>query len=338
MPRVWIDLATAPQVLFARPIWQALARDGYECLVTVREFGRTAELARQLNIPHVVVGRHGGRGTWDKGVAIARRAGGLARIARQFRPDLAFSHNSYSQALTAAALRIPFVTAMDFEHQPANHLAFRVAKLVLVPEAFPEEALRKYGAAPRRVTRYPGVKEEVYLSDFKPDPDLPRVLDLPSDRVIVTMRPPARNALYHRFENPLFEQLLTCVAETPDAYVVLVDRSSDDSRQDGSVHVLPGAVDGPSLLWWSDVFIGAGGTMTREAAALGTPSYSVFAGPHMAVDDDLIGRGRMKRVQSLADIGSGIVRRKARTDHAARPDGLNVILDVLRAALAGSIG
>src|SRR5258708_1991886 len=145
MPRrFWIDLATPPQVLFFRPIWQMLCRQDDAVLVTVRDFNRAPKIAGRFGMPHVVVGRQGGRSTWGKGVAIMRRVADLAGEARRFRPDVAVSHNSYAQAVAARVLRVPLITAMDFEHQPANHLSFRLARIVPGPQPFPRAALRKY--------------------------------------------------------------------------------------------------------------------------------------------------------------------------------------------------
>jgi predicted glycosyltransferase len=327
--RFWIDLATPPQVLFFRPIWQELRRRNQPCLVTVRNFNRAPELASQFGIPHLVVGRHGGRGTLRKAVALLRRVAELVVVARHFAPELAVSHNSYAQAVAARLLGVPLLTAMDYEHQPANHLSFRLAKTVLVPQPFPESALRRYGAAAASVVRYPGIKEEVYLADFRPDVGLPERLGLPANRVVVTVRPPARTALYHRFDNPVFEALLARVAADPSAHVLLVDRAEADWSRFPSVQVLPFAVDGPSLLWWSDLLIGGGGTMTREAAVLGTPAYSVFAGRPSAVDDYLVACQRMTRVARESDFDAVQVRKKIRQTMRPRSDGLNRIIEVL---------
>jgi uncharacterized protein len=330
--RIWIDLATPPQVLFFRPIWQALCRAQHPVLISVRDFSGAPALAQRMGMPHVVVGRHGGQSVPGKGAAILRRVGGLTAVARRFRPDLAISHNSYAQSLAARILGIRHITAMDYEHQPANHLSFRLAARILVPEPFPQAALLRFGAGLDRVVRYPGIKEEVYLADFEPNPCLPSQLGLPLDRVVVSVRPPPRLALYHQFENPLFEALLAHVAANPSTYVTLIDRMDADWSRFPSVQVLRTAVDGPSLLWYSDVVIGAGGTMTREAAVLGTPAYNVFGGQPSAVDNHLVERGRMARVSSEADFESVALRKKP-TDRAPsrRTDGLNRILAVLQA-------
>ncbi len=107
---------------------------------------------------------------------------------------------------------------MDYEHQPANHLAFRLASRIIVPRAFPQAALDRFGAAPEKVRRYDGIKEDVYLADFQSDPNFAeqlRELGVGAEDILVVVRPPASEALYHRFENELFDQLIERLLATP---------------------------------------------------------------------------------------------------------------------------
>ena len=174
--------------------------------------------------PHVI-GGHGGGSITGKAGNLIGRAGALRKWARDRGFDLALSHNSYAQIAAAAALGIKAVTLMDYEHQPANHLAFRLASRVIVPRAFPAAELKKYGASTRKVKRYEGTKEDVYLADFVPDPEFAetlRGLGVASEDVLVVARPPAREALYHRFENELFDELLMqfeCSRRSKDHFV-----------------------------------------------------------------------------------------------------------------------
>src|SRR5207237_1414248 len=208
----------------------ALAREferrGHASEFTAREYAQTVELAEGAGLKPAVLGGHGGGRLSGKGFNIAGRAWSLARWARGRGFDLAVSHNSYSQVLAARALGLRAVTLMDYEHQPANHLAFRLASRVVIPEAFPEEALRRFGARASKVRRYEGIKEDVYLADFEPDA---RFADLLRERfgvdaardTLVVVRPPAREALYHRFENELFGELLARLVAAPRVQVLL---------------------------------------------------------------------------------------------------------------------
>jgi predicted glycosyltransferase len=318
--RVWVDLATPPQVLFFRPIIAEIETRGHEVAITVRDFSQTVSLATQLGYRHTTIGRHGGDSVVGKGLGILGRAMGLAAFARGKGFSLAVSHNSYAQAVAAAIMRLPLVTLMDYEHQPANHIAFRLARKVIVPESFPDEALRRYGAPEHRVERFPGVKEDVYLADFVPDPGFLEGLGIPSEKIIVTLRPPATMALYHNFENPLFEKVVDCLMGNPDVFVVFLPRVPQQAeilaaRARDNLLIPREAVDGPNLIYHSDLVISGGGTMNREAAVLGTPAYTVFKGEMAAVDRYLIEKGRLTLIDGPEDIAKiGIEKcKKARS-------------------------
>jgi predicted glycosyltransferase len=313
---IWIDLANSPQVLFFRPLIGELERRGHAVTITSRDFAQTIQLSDRCGLQHTPIGGHGGKRLGRIGLSIVDRAWQLLRFARGRRFDLAVSHNSYAQALAAAALSLPFVTLMDYEHQPANHLCFRLARRVLVPEYFPGDALRRYGAPRRGTACYHGLKEQVYLSDFAPQAGFLESLGLPAERVIAVVRPPASWTLYHHFENPLFDRAFDHVASDPRALVVFLPRiaaqgESVRARGLANVWVPPQAVDGPNLLYAADLVVGGGGTMNREAAVLGTPVYSLFAGQPAAVDDYLVRQGRMRRVVAEPDVPAIRIEKQA---------------------------
>src|SRR5258708_30267638 len=229
------------------------------------------------------------------------RVAGLRKWARDRGFDLAVSHNSYAQIAAAAALGIRTVPLMDYEHQPANHLAFRLASRVIVPRAFPAAELRKYGASLRKVRRYEGTKEDVYLADFSADPaftDVLRKLGVASEDVLIVVRPPAREALYHRFENELFDELLARLSSRDDAKIILLPRSdaqrSEYEKLGWPNMIMPReALDGANLIAFADLVVSAGGTMNREAAALGVPAVSIYAGEWAAIAEELVREGRL---------------------------------------------
>src|SRR5205807_3843825 len=209
--RIWIDLANSPHVPFFHALIPEFTSRGHQVELTARDFAQTVELAANAGmLPHVI-GGHGGGSITGKAGNLVGRAAALRKWARGRGIDLAVSHNSYAQIAAAASLGIKSVTLMDYEHQPANHLAFRLASRVIVPRAFPAAELKKFGASMRKVKHYDGIKEDVYLADFTPDPsfsDILRKLGVAGEDVLVVARPPAREALYHRFENEMFDELL----------------------------------------------------------------------------------------------------------------------------------
>jgi uncharacterized protein len=74
------------------------------------------------------------------------------------------------------------------------------------------------------------------------------------------------------------------------------------------VEVPADALDGPSLVAGADLVVSAGGTMNREAAVLGTPVYTTFAGELGGVDEWLIATGRLRLLRRAGDL---VVERKA---------------------------
>ena len=337
--RIWIDLANSPHVPFFRAVIPEFSARGHQVEITARDFAQTVELATQAGmLPHVV-GSHGGATFRGKAGNLIGRASALRKWARQRGIDLAVSHNSYAQVAAAAALGIKTVTLMDYEHQPANHFAFRLASVVIVPEAFPARDLRRYGAATRKVKRYHGLKEDVYLADFVADPSFRQTLPslgVNSEDVLVVARPPASEALYHRFENDLFDDLITSLSVRDNVKVILLPRSNvqrAEYKQRALVNVIipREALHGANLIAAADLVLSAGGTMNREAAVLGVPAASVYAGKWAAVDEELVRQGRLTRIKSREDFPSLPVgkkpERQPRTELSVRQEILNLILE-----------
>ncbi|HET6892233.1 MAG TPA: DUF354 domain-containing protein [Pyrinomonadaceae bacterium] len=338
--RIWIDLANSPHVPLFSALIKEFAGRGHEVEITARDFAETVDLARAAGLEPQVIGKHGGRGVIGKTVNLFQRAWALRRWARGRFFDLAVSHNSYTQILAARWLGLKSVTLMDYEHQPANHLAFRFASRIIVPSAFPEDALIRHGADLTKVRRYNGAKEDVYLADFERDPnfiDKLRELGVSEEAVLVTVRPPARDALYHRFENELFDELLNRLLERSEVKVVLLPRTASQrsgqwlgqyrnaiaSGQDrtavASGLIIPAKpLDGPNLIAASDLLISAGGTMNREAAALGIPAATIYAGQWAAIDEKLVREGRLMRIHTRQDLDELPIKKKTKVQaHSA---------------------
>ncbi len=327
--RLWIDLANSPHVPFFRALTKKFAEAGHEIETTAREFAETVPLANAAGFTPHVVGAHGGRQVSAKAGNLMARAWALAGWARKRHFDLAISHNSYSQILTARALGIRSVTLMDYEYQPANHLAFRLTSRIIVPASFPARRLRRYGASVGKVRRYHGTKEDVYLADFQPDPSFGAQLcelGLDADNVLVLMRPPAHDALYHRFQNKLFDEALELLIEKPNVQVLLLPRNeAHRAAYAGKTGVIvPAApLDGANLIAASDLVISAGGTINREAAALGVPAASIYAGRWAAVDEELLNEGRLQRIASRSDLHELKIQKKS----SAKPRRASGVID-----------
>lgn len=308
--RLWIDLANSPHVPFFGALIDRFTAAGHEVETTAREFAETVPLAQAAGFTSHVIGDHGGRQVSAKAGNLMSRAWALAGWARKHHFDLAISHNSYSQILAARALRIRSVTLMDYEYQPANHLAFRLTSRIIVPASFPAKRLRRYGAGVGKVRRYHGTKEDVYLADFQPDPSFTArlcELGINPDNVLVLMRPPAHDALYHRFHNTLFDEALAMFLKNESVQVVLLPRNDSQraaysGKAPGRLIIPATPLNGANLIAACDLVISAGGTINREAAALGVPAASVYAGRWASVDQELVEEGRLRRVSSAAHL------------------------------------
>ena len=336
--KIWVDLANSPHVGFFVPLMKKFSEQGHQCFVTLRDFSQTVELARQNGIDGLVIGKHGGGSTIGKVSNLVARSMSLWRYAKPMHFDVAVSHNSYPQIMGARACGIRAVTLMDYEGQPANHLAFRFAHRVIVPECFPQSSLEKSGACPSKVRKYDGFKEQVYLSDFKPDDgfikELVDACDLPPEwtsekTVLVTVRTPATMAAYHRFENALFDKLVETLNNRPELTVVLLPRvreQKEELRKRLPNLLIPKrSLDGGNLVYHSDLVISAGGTMNREAAILGTPAYTIFAGKIPAVDQRLIEMERMVALLSEGDLDRIEYRKKPYRGFMRNPTLINEI-------------
>lgn len=336
---IWIDFWAAPDPLFFRPIVRRLHELGHKTWITARVFGETTAIADQCGFHFKVAGRHGGRTTAGKVAAILKGAGQLALLTGKEQIDLAVSFNSYAQGLAARLRGIPFVTSMDYEYQPANHLAFRLAKRVIVPDGFDRQALRQQGAHTNKVVFYNGLKEHVTLVDFCPDPAFPQVLEelgISRNEILVTMRPPATWAAYHRFENTLFDEAVVFLARQPDVKILLLPRSDSQARHFRELHlenlvIPPHVLDGLNLVYWSDMVISAGGSMNREAVVLGTPACTVFRGRMAGVDLKMIANGMLRNIESFEDMKQVIPSKKLR--HPFQPIGGGAINQVIQGIL-----
>lgn len=333
---VWIDITNSPQVLFFRPLIGLLEARGHEVRVSARAFAQTLELLDRTGIGYDVVGPpHGGAGRAGKIRAMGARLAALRHFARRQRFDLSLSHASHELPLTARALHIPSAYAFDYEFARAQHtLGSRAATRVVVPEAIPQGRLDRLGATRAKTRRYPGLKEEYYLSGIAPDAAVLDELGVDAARVLVVVRTPPEVSLYHRHGNALFAEVLERLGEDPSVQAVVLPRTLAQRRAILGARlpslVLPErAIDAQSLVALSDLVVSAGGTMNREAVALGVPVYTIFAGRLGAVDELLVREGKLRPLAHVDDIElakrSGPGERRER-DPAA-------LLDVLLSAL-----
>ncbi|MGH9701930.1 MAG: DUF354 domain-containing protein, partial [Candidatus Acidiferrales bacterium] len=317
--KIWIDLDNSPHVPFFRPIIGELEKRGYSVLLTARDCFQVCDLANLFGLSYKRIGRHYGKNKIAKAAGLLFRTVQIMPTVLRQKPDISISHGSRTLILLSSILRIPFITIADYEH--SWRVSFRASGWSILPDVIPDDPIR---SKKDRVLKYPGIKEDVYVPFFRPDPTLRQVLGISADQLIVTVRPPATEAHYH---NPEAEQLqdeaVRMLTEHPKAKIILVPRNArqgESLRKRWAGHFATGqiiipaqVVDGLNLLWHSDLVISGGGTMNREAAALGVPVYSVFRGKIGAVDRYLADSGRLVLLESVADVRKRILlqRRQA---------------------------
>ncbi len=318
--KIWIDLDNSPHVPFFIPIAKELEKRGYTILLTARDAYQVSELVDFYGLHCKKIGRHFGKNKFWKVVGLLARTASLLPLLIRERPSLAVSHGSRAQTLASSLLRMESVLLADYEF--VQDLLFFQPSWVIVPEVLPNESVRFRKA---RILKYRGLKEEVYVPSFRVNPSVKVELGLGERDIIVSVRPPASEAHYHRPESDeLFSAVMEHLKTCPDIKIVLLPRNRNQEIElrkrwpeliSQRRAIIPErVVDGLNLIWFSDFVISGGGTMNREAAALGVPVYSIFRGKIGAVDRHLADEGRLILIESPSDISSKVklVRRRDR--------------------------
>ena len=298
--KVWVDFTASAHPLVFRPLVELLQAQGHEVEITARDYAQTLQLIESHGMTATVIGHHGGRSALGKAQQMRTRLKSLRKWAKPRGFDLALAHGSHDLTMTARRLGIPSSTTFDYEWAWLQHqLGCRAATRVVVPDSIPPERLKSYGAVPPKLQQYPGLKEEYYLSDFEPNDSVLRDWSIDPARVLVVLRPPPDVSLYHRHSNPLFPMTLEHLGRLEHVHAFVIPRTDEQrdyvkSLELPSVIVPEESVDAQSLIAYSDLVVSSGGTMNREAAALGIPVYTTFGGRLGGVDEQLMRDGRLR--------------------------------------------
>jgi hypothetical protein len=321
--KIWIDLDNSPHVPFFAPIIEELEKRNYSVVVTARDCFQVQELGDLLHLKYRLIGRHSGKNKIRKLAGLLFRAFQLIPTIIEEKPDLALSVCSRAQLIASTLFRIPTLMIGDYEFATAG--GFIHPTWLMCPEVIPNEALR---FDPNHILKYPGIKEDIYVPRFVPSAGIRSQLGLSERDIVVVLRPPASEAHYHNPESDvLFEAVLDFLSAKPDVKAVTLPRNERQAMalkkrwpalfSSGKLRIPEHVVDGLDLIWHSDLVISGGGTMNREAAALGVPVYSVFRGKIGAVDQYLSDRGRLVLLESVQD-----VKTKIHLARRNRPDAL----------------
>jgi uncharacterized protein len=307
--KIWIDLDNSPHVPFFRPIIKKLQEINYKVFVTARDAYQVRELVEFYGVSANIVGRHYGKHKLWKTLGTCWRAVELTRIIHKEKPDLALCHGSRALLLVSNFLRIPSVILADYGF--TAEVPFIKPTWLMMPSIVGEEEMEL--GAQKGIISYPGIKEDVYLGSLEPDQTLRTRLGIGADDLLITVRPPATEAHYHNPEaDTLLSEVLDRCVKEPSVRILLLPRNGRQEKQLRMAltdHIarkqilIPERVeDGLNLIWNSDLVISGGGTMNREAAALGVPVYSIFRGKLGAVDAYLAREGRLVLLTSPDDV------------------------------------
>jgi predicted glycosyltransferase len=318
---LWIDIDNAPHVLVLHPLIRELEARGHRTEITARDFGQTFSLLELHGLKYQAIGRHAGSNKLKKGIELLRRSFALLRYARSHHFGLALCHGSRGLVLPTQLLGIPLVVLLDYEYT-FNYPFRQWACRILMPEVIPDEELKQLGFDLSRLVKYPGLKEELYVYDFQPDPTVLNEIGVDPDKVLVVMRPPATMAHYHSVESErLFWSGLSFLCKQPHVQIILLPRTAAQGREirahlnsRDNVTIPEKPVYGPNLFWHADLVISGGGTMNREAACLGVPVYSIFRGSLGAVDRHLTQCEKLTLIEWPLDIERIRLEKRVQTE------------------------
>ncbi len=342
--RIWIDLDNSPHVPLFAPLIRHLRAQRWGVFVTARDFAQTLDLVEQLGVDAVAVGRHAGRSKVRKVLNLPVRSTQLLMAVRGFKPELALSHGSRTGTIAARILGIPTVVMFDYEWTEMS-IFTRLATQLVCPRAISDERLEDAGIPTAKTVRYDGFKEELYLPEFAPDTEFRSELGVGADRRLVTIRPPGLIGNYHDSQSEAIcrELIGRAAADGANAVVILPKTRLERELVDAAMPPNPAAtviiperaLPGLQLLYHSDLAISGGGTMNRESALLGTPTYSMFTGRRAAIDEELARRGLLTFLSSPADLSK--IRWERRRTPPEPPTADHRLLHELTDILEGAV-
>jgi uncharacterized protein len=335
--RIWIDIENTPHAMIFSPIIRAMKQQGHEVVVTAKNIGFALGILNIFEIPYILVGEGVKQKKILKAGMVLQRILALAFATKNYHIDLGLNHGSRSHIGACWLRRIRCITSYDYEYS-SKFMVHQLASLVLVPQVFDDDLMRSIGASLNKVRRYPGLKEELYLANYRPNEDFS--LPVPSDCTLVVIRPPSSTGHYH---NPVsettFYALMDRIVEN-DSKVVgwIVPRTKEEgerltlrfSHASRNVFIQKEAVNGLDLIWRADLVVSGGGTMIREAAVMGVPAYSIFASKIGAVDRSLVESKRLKLIRNPDQVDQILmVKRQQHPFVPPSPNVLNFFLDTI---------
>jgi len=291
--KIWVDMTTGPHVLFFEPLIKMLKKEGAEFLITARPYQQTIELLKQKKLNYKIIGKHYGKNELRKAFGLFFRSFLLWKEIMKQKNQISFSITHDSPYCSISSNFAGIYNLWTSDNDKARYTiipSVKFADKVIIPNFVPKKNFVKMGTKEEKIIQYPGLKEEVYLWDFKPNKRYLEEIGVETDKPVILIRPEASKALYVK-ETDFLVPIIKTLKE--DNFIILIPRSSDQKfvykRIFGNSIFIPTEVlDGPNVIANSSLVISAGGTMNREAVVLGKKVISTFREELLAVDKRLI--------------------------------------------------
>ncbi|MBC6489942.1 DUF354 domain-containing protein [Flavihumibacter stibioxidans] len=293
--KIWFDLSNSPHINMFHDMIRDLESRGHEILITCRPLANTIDLLKQKNLEHHVIGEHYGKNLYKKIFGYPIRVFQLKKFLKQKNIDLAVSQSSFHSPVVAKLLGIPSIYTNDNEHAMGNIPCFMFASLVLIPENLPVEKIVKKGGSRKRIRQYPGVKEGIYLWQKGAEIHAARKANPPDNKTIY-VRPEPLTAQYYKGGLNFLDSTLEALQDKYSITILPRDKTQlEHYRQSkfSAIRVPEKPMHFDQIARECTLFIGAGGSMTRELAILGIPTISVYQDELLEVDKFLLEKGLM---------------------------------------------
>jgi predicted glycosyltransferase len=342
---IWVDMENAPHVLVLRPIIEELLKLGHKVFLTARDFGQTVQLLELYQMKAQVFGKQGNKSRFIKIFQTVLRSLRLYSYACAKNIDLSLCPGSRSMIMSSRLLGIPVIVFDDYEYSYMPSWMLKWITKLYVPSVMSLNSYLSRNLDARKIVRYPGLKEDLYVHGYKPDKGLLSELGIDSKNIVALMRPPATTAHYHVHEgDKLFWNALKYLSKRTDVSIIIIPRNPDqheeienwinENKHETQVIIPPKVCHGPSLILAVDLVVSGGGTMNREAACLGMPVYSIFRGRLGSIDRHLIENGRLHLIEDAGALSRIELRKRTSRLSRDRTSNCNRTLDfVMRAVL-----
>ena len=334
---IWFDLDNSPHVPLFKPILKELDNNDIKYLVTSREFAQTEKLLQFWNIKHQMIGKHGGKNKVKKIVNLIFRSHQLKKFIKDRKISLGVSHGSRTQLITCKYLGIKSLLMLDYEYTESKIFNY-LSSTLLIPKYIPDARLKAAGFNLKKIIRYNGFKEELYLRDFKPEPNFRKLIQVSDEKILVIIRPPSTSGNYHDEKSEkLLLGAIKHFSNNNDVVTIIVNRTDREKKlisskieENENVRFLNKTVDGLQLLFSADIAVSGGGTMNREAALLGTKVYSIFTGRRPYLDEYLQERGKLKFIENVDEFLNIPIKRYIKSVPDFKNNLVTEIVDIIK--------